>query len=393
MVRADYAGCGKTFACEYMKSLGHTVLFVVPNNELINNTTCDGVTVNIFFSVGMTEESKMKKFDSSMYDVIVFDEICLVDLTFLSRIRSFCSNNADKIIVATGDTKQLKPINAISNCHEDQKAYRNHCINTIFPYNINLKIIKRAETPEDMQKLIKFTEDIFDESIPVKTTLQKYFTFTKDITTETNIAHTNDMCSLVASIVRKNLNKSSEYEVGEILVCRKYFKIPDKATNKHIKFNVNIKFMITNIDKSVITIRNCNTDETTDVNITLIRDSFILGYCRTSYSYQGSTIRDKMTIFEWDHYFVDREWIYTAITRCNKIGNVLIYNGGYKTEEFNKQKLECYLTKKINGYIAQDNKAKRKINKDNYITKVRVSVVDVGVIFNSRVALMARFLI
>jgi ATP-dependent exoDNAse (exonuclease V) alpha subunit len=68
-----------------------------------------------------------------MYDVIVFDEICLVDLTFLSRIRNFCNNNADKIIVATGDTKQLKPINAISNCHEDQKAYRNHCINTIFP--------------------------------------------------------------------------------------------------------------------------------------------------------------------------------------------------------------------------------------------------------------------
>ena len=70
--------------------------------------------------------------------------------------------------------------------------------------------------------------------------------------------------------------------------------------------------------------------------------------------------KDKMTIFEWDHYFVDREWIYTAITRCNKIGNVLIYNGGYKTKEFNKQKLECYLTKKISGYITQDNKMKRK---------------------------------
>ena len=141
----------------------------------------------------MTEDSKLKRFDSSMYDVIVFDEICLVDLTFLSRIRNFCSNNTDKIIVATGDTKQLKPINAISNCHEDQKAYRNHCINTIFPNNINLKIIKRAETPEDMQKLINFTEDIFIESIPVKTTLQKYFTFTTEITTDTKM-HIQMIC-------------------------------------------------------------------------------------------------------------------------------------------------------------------------------------------------------
>ena len=89
-----------------MKSLGYNVLFVVPTNDLVNNITCDGVTVNTFFAVGMTEDSKLKKFDSSMYDVIVFDEICLVDLTFLSRLRNFCRNNTDKIIVATGDTKQ-----------------------------------------------------------------------------------------------------------------------------------------------------------------------------------------------------------------------------------------------------------------------------------------------
>ena len=44
-----------------------------------------------------------------------------------------------------------------------------------------------------------------------------------------------------------------------------------------------------------------------------------------------------------------------------------LYNG--KSEEFNKQKLECYLNKKVLGYITQDKESKRIVNKDNYITK------------------------
>ena len=49
MVRADVPGCGKSYACEYMKKLGHNVLFVVPTNELTQNNSTEGVTINIFF--------------------------------------------------------------------------------------------------------------------------------------------------------------------------------------------------------------------------------------------------------------------------------------------------------------------------------------------------------
>ena len=63
MVRAEYAGCGKSYAASHMEKLGHKVLFVCPTNKLaINN---QGVTMNKFFGFGATNDIKMAKFDDS----------------------------------------------------------------------------------------------------------------------------------------------------------------------------------------------------------------------------------------------------------------------------------------------------------------------------------------
>ena len=34
LIRAKYAGSGKSYICEYMRELGHTLLFICPTNEL-----------------------------------------------------------------------------------------------------------------------------------------------------------------------------------------------------------------------------------------------------------------------------------------------------------------------------------------------------------------------
>ena len=132
--------------------------------------------------------------------------------------------------------------------------------------------------------------------------------------------------------------KKNNYDIGEILVCRKYLKI-----NKYT-FNVNYEQTIVDISENNLTLKDCSIDESYIVPTKSIEDNFIHGYCRTCHSYQGSSIDDKLTIFDWDFYFVNRKWIYTAITRATNLNNVYFYNG--KNEEFDKQKLECYLTKK-----------------------------------------------
>ena len=58
-----------------------------------------------------------------------------------------------------------------------------------------------------------------------------------------------------------------------------------------------------------------------------IEANFIHGYCRTCHSFQGSTIDDRITIFDWNFCFVDRNWVYTAVGRATYLNNVYFYNG------------------------------------------------------------------
>ena len=77
----------------------------------------------------------MSKFDGSEFDTIVFDEIYFSDLQKLARIKKYCDERPDKIIIVTGDTSQLEPINSLSN-QLTFDYYSDHCINQIFKYEI-----------------------------------------------------------------------------------------------------------------------------------------------------------------------------------------------------------------------------------------------------------------
>ena len=155
MVRADLPGCGKSYACEYMKTLGHKVLFVCPTNELLQNYNLDGVTINRFFGLSMDDEDSRKKFDCDEYDVIVFDEIYFSSIQKLSKIKKFCIENPNKIIIATGDTSQLEPIKEYTNT-KNYEENADECINQIFPFEIYLEENKRLESEEDKAKLKQF---------------------------------------------------------------------------------------------------------------------------------------------------------------------------------------------------------------------------------------------
>ena len=77
--------------------------------------------------------------------------------------------------------------------------------------------------------------------------IKKYKLKTTDkIITEDNIAYTNSKCSEVSKQVRSMLGKTNDYEVGEKMICRKYFK--------HNKTNINTNFEYIIIDVQLINI-------------------------------------------------------------------------------------------------------------------------------------------
>jgi len=199
MIRASLSGSGKSFACERMQDLRHNVLFDCPTNKLVQKYGLEGVTINRFFSMSISNDIKMPKFDDSEYDTIVFDEIYFSDIQKLSRIHKYSNENPDKNIIATGDTSQLQPINELSNQFEYAK-YADDCINQIFKYEIFLNENKRLKSDADKEKLKQIKKDIFNKSIPLADTIKKYFKFTTNITnSEHNIAYMNDTCKTVAN--------------------------------------------------------------------------------------------------------------------------------------------------------------------------------------------------
>ena len=276
MIRAEYAGCGKSYACEEMTKRGHKVLFVCPTNKLASKYGEDGCTINKLFGIGLTEDTKIARFDDSPYDTIVFDEIFFSSVRKLARIKRYCDEHPEKIIIATRDSMQLECIDCITNQHDYDECY-NRCVDLIFPVNMFLKENKRLKDEKDKNTLKAFKRDIFDVSIPVEKTIRKYFKLTKEWNTTDNIAYRNTTCQKVSEEARRRiLNKLEPYEPGEVLICRSYFKM------KKVVFHVNYEYHIEKVEGSMVHLLGGIA-----VPMDLIKKNFTHNDCRTCHSFSG----------------------------------------------------------------------------------------------------------
>ena len=155
-----------------------------------------------------------------------------------------------------------------------------------------------------------------------------------------------------------SLGKKDDCEIGEILVCRKFFKM------KGIRFNVNYEYEIVKCYDKSICIRDNSNKEEFNVPRKLIDNNFIFSYCGTCHSLQGSSIDKPITIFEWNFKHVSRNWLYTAVTRATHLKNVKFFITS--TYENNDDIINQYFEHKVEGYVKQDERADRIIE-DNYV--------------------------
>ena len=110
MIRGLYAGTGKSYICKRTAELGYKVVFVCPTNRLLQEFEGEAMTVNKFFGISFGD-AELEPFDYRDYDVIVFDDIYFSGLSVYWKIKHFVEKNKEsKIIVATGDCKQLKSV-------------------------------------------------------------------------------------------------------------------------------------------------------------------------------------------------------------------------------------------------------------------------------------------
>ena len=362
MIRAKFAGSGKSYIGQYLNKMGYKVLFVVPRNRLSQEIEGKATTLNMFFSIPVHKGDDLPCFDHSDYNVIFFDEIFMSNIYIYNKIREFVKNNPDKIIIGAGDTKQLPPINDLTNT-QPHDQYADQCIDKIFKYSMYLKICKRVGE-EDRIKLDEMYNDFWERNMPLRDFIEKYFRYTSKINPEhMNIAYTNIRCKSVSDEVRRKLGKKGLYEVGEEMICRLYLK-----TDEGAKFNANIRYKILCINSSGIVIENIKDKKKYTLTEELLNKHFRYGYCATCHSCQGASINNNITIHEWDRsYLVSREWVWTSLTRARDFNKVAFFKNEKAEEKMEQQLLINYLKNKIDGYKKQDMKAGRELNENNFV--------------------------
>ena len=78
-------------------------------------------------------------------------------------------------------------------------------------------------------------------------------------------------------------------------------------------------------------------------------------FCRTGHSLQGLTLKSEYcNIFDSTNWFASRNWVATAITRCQNLNICFCIRP--RNQDVS---LDSVLDKKIRGYKQQDNKANR----------------------------------
>ena len=358
-------GVGKTSACKNYEN----PLFVSPYNKLCQDLRKSGynaITLNRLLGQGIDEHMKFKKYDTSSYHCIVFDEMLLYNPHQLYSIQMYMEQNNDKRYLCTGDIDQRKPFNFGCNNVDNQNEYQLFCVNQMFLDQITLKINKRLKHDKDKVRLIKLKEDILNiTKNPIETFKKhgmKIINKMKDVDTTNNICLFNFRCDQVNKHVSKNIIKKDGFYEGMEVVCKSHYK------SKNIRLYVNCHYIIKLIKKNEIIIHEQLDDNDISLTYKVFNKHFKMPYANTCDSVQGLSIDNKITIFDCNTPYVDRYFIWTALTRSTDLNNVQIFE--HSKEEVMSLKrswVRLYFNKKIQGYKQQDKKNGRQHNSDDYI--------------------------
>lgn len=378
LIKGLYPGVGKTTSV--LNYVGHTILFITPFNKLaqaLRKKGRDAITLNMligFFGEGQ-EYAKFKVFDVSAYDTICFDEVMLYAPNLLKKVDMFIKGHQEIKFMATGDLDQLQPFDLYHNNIVDIPGYIKKCINFMFENQITLKINKRLKTDKQKEKLTELKHDIFNSNIPIIEIFKKHgfnMLYKMDeVKTNNNICYFNTRAEFVNKHIHKQVVKPTktiaidgvQYWAGLELVCHKHFK--DNRCG--VRLFVNYIYKILSIGEKFFVIKDEVEDEKITLDIKLL-DHFKLPYAGTCHSYQGLSIEEKTTIFDVNTPYVDRFFIWTAITRATDLDNVNIFvHSDTEVDNMARSKRKQYWEHKVENYKKQDQNAGRAFEKDKFI--------------------------
>tara|TARA_Y100000385_G_scaffold198527_1_gene205543 strand:- start:201 stop:1487 length:1287 start_codon:yes stop_codon:yes gene_type:complete len=329
LLQAD-AGCGKTYVAKNIASCLEGVKIIAPTNKAALNI--GGTTIHKFLSMdidGNVSTAKMNYIKNNV-NYIIIDEISMITKELWKRLTFLKLSTGVKFLLL-GDDKQLPPV-------EDEKIkhYFNHsAVHYLSNNNRNILSIKKRYNP-DLANVLNDVKNVNIKMFPFKETPIN-MSYTHKTRIEVNKKWNDKLKPSDALFipVRENDEKRGQdmyIYTGCPLIAR-------QNDNKHSSYMNNETFDVVGYDNDKVYLFTERPDEngnkeahTIEIEIQNIQKLFYLNYCTTIHKYQGTTITEPFTIWEWNHPCMSKKAKYTALSRGTCPENISIV-GNFHEED------------------------------------------------------------
>ena len=223
--------------------------------------------------------------------------------------------------------RMLKQIGLGVNNVEDEVTYRMNCVKRMFPNTVTSQEIKRLKHEKDTEKMRRIRKAIF-KGVPMPGIWHcerfgiKTISNMQEVETHRNITSVfNFRAKQVNSLIHKKVSKKTlvngvEIWKGLTTQCKQHFKAKGGS-----KTFVNNLYRIDGFAKFIRIVDM--PDESIAFNNFMERqqlwNTFSLSYCSTCHAEQGCSINEGLIIFDSNTPYVNRYWMYTALTRCKDL--------------------------------------------------------------------------
>ena len=360
LLQAD-AGCGKTFVAKNIASCLEGVKIIAPTNKSALNI--GGTTIHKFLSMDIDGNVSTAKMNYIKHNVnyIIVDEISMITKELWKRL-AFVKRSTGVKFLLLGDDKQLPPV-------EDEKIkhYFNHsAVHYLSNNNRNILSVKKRYNPE-LAKVLNDVKNVDIKMFPFKETPIN-MSYTHATRKKVNKYWNDKLKPENALYLPKDEKDTNSQDVYIYIGCP---LIATKNDNKYGLFMNNETFDVLGYDNDKVYLFTERPDEngnkeahTIEIEIQSIQKLFYLNYCTTIHKYQGTTITEPFTIWEWNHPCMSKKAKYTALSRGTCPENISIV-GEYQEEDYNDKKIK----EKLNSYKLSD--AEKGFDNDLTLSKVK----------------------
>ena len=175
---------------------------------------------------------------------------------------------------------------------------------------------------------------------------------TNEIDTWKNIGAFHKTCDKVnVHLLSKEGRDRDVILGGEEWVCTQRGKA--ETEGGMVTLSMNFIYRVVYANSKKVTFSDGMRDDLV-MNIRPFRSHFQRAFCMTAHSFQGQSLDEKYTIFDWQNRFTlqSKEWIYTAISRARSLSDVFLYNKSI-VEDFDTS-LQARVQRMCQMYYAND---------------------------------------